>query len=183
MEVLMKPVVIDNIEIPDYFVTNTGIVYSTKRTTKSRNLKKLALRPSSHGIRVDIHLSHDIKFDYDYKIKKNSAGLRIGCPRKTALIHKLVMAAFRPIDEYPPIPKEDWDRCPDSAKKFISESVYINHINHDPNDNHIDNLEYATPRENSRQAVKFYDGHMANKGKIKQEKTIEEETSLVGFFV
>jgi hypothetical protein len=134
-------------------------------------------------LRVDIHLPPDLKFDYNYQIKKNAHGQRIGSPRKTALIHKLVMAAFRPIDQYPPIPKEDWDLCPESAKKFISESVYINHINHDPNDNNVDNLEYTTPRDNTRQAVKFYDGHMANKNKIKKQETIEENTSLVSFFV
>ena len=41
----------------------------------------------------------------------------------------------------------------------------INHIDHDPSNNHVDNLEYVTPRENSLAALKHYGGLMANKSK------------------
>ena len=50
-------------------------------------------------------------------------------------------------------------------QKLVKETVYINHIDHDPSNNRVDNLEYVTPRENSRAAVKHYGGNTANKGK------------------
>ena len=39
--------------------------------------------------------------------------------------------------------------------------------------NYLDNLEYVTPRENSRAAVKYYGGHVANKNKKDWLKIIE----------
>ena len=58
------------------------------------------------------------------------------------LVHELVMEAFRPMDEYPPDRLKDcWDDIPEDAKTWIKETVYINHIDHDPSNNRVDNLD------------------------------------------
>lgn len=80
-------------------------------------------------------------------------------------VHKLVMDAFRPIDLFPPsrISKEDWERCPEDIKQILRESIIINHIDHNPANNNINNLEYVTPRENSIKARDYYGGNLVNK--------------------
>ncbi len=70
------------------------------------------------------------------------------------------------MDDYPPDRLKDcWNDIPEDAKTWIKQTVTINHIDHDPSNNHVDNLEYTTQRENSRAATKHYGGNMSNKGK------------------
>ena len=68
--------------------------------------------------------------------------------------------------------KDCWDHIPEDAKIWIKETVTINHKNHNPCDNNVDNLEYVTQRENSRAAKKHYGGNMANKGKQNDDEFI-----------
>ena len=100
--------------------------------------------------------------DYQYR-KKRDTDSKVS---KDCSVHELVMGAFRPIDDYPPDKLKDcWNDIPEDAKTWIKQTVTINHIDHDPTNNHVDNLEYVTQRENSRAAVKHYGGNVANKGK------------------
>ena len=81
------------------------------------------------------------------------------------LVHRAVMSTFRPVDQYPPIPLEDYKQCPQSVKEWIKNTVLVNHIDHNPYNNHLSNLEYTTPRDNSLKAVKHHGGHLNNKNK------------------
>ena len=67
----------------------------------------------------------------------------------TIAVHRIIMETWKPIDEYPPIPKKDWDKTPESAKQFIRDSAIVDHIDDDTHNNHIDNLQWVTPLENS----------------------------------
>jgi hypothetical protein len=73
-------------------------------------------------------------------------------------VHKLVMAAFRPVDKFPPsqIPLEDFEASPESVKKWIRQTVIINHIDHDSHNNRVENLEYTTQYDNTMKAVKHH---------------------------
>tara|TARA_R100000005_G_scaffold91728_1_gene64375 strand:+ start:44 stop:796 length:753 start_codon:yes stop_codon:yes gene_type:complete len=111
---------------------------------------------------VNIHFPEDFFEDYQYSKRHSNSST---ASRKCS-VHELVMGAFRPMDEYPPDRLEDcWNDIPEDAKTWIKQTVIINHIDHDPTNNHVDNLEYVTQRENSRAAVKHYGGNVANKGK------------------
>ena len=111
---------------------------------------------------ANLYFPEDFFEDYQYsKRHSNSSTVSRKCS-----VHELVMETFRPMDEYPPDRLKDcWNDIPEDAKTWIKEAVIINHIDHDPSNNYLDNLEYVTPRENSRAATKHYGGNMANKNK------------------
>ena len=176
-----RTVVVDGKEHPWYSVSNLGNVrshlqniplgpYRGFNNSYNPNFCKdlsPSLQKHSSKMRVTLQFPEDFFEDYQYA-KKRDGDLRVQRP---CFVHKLVMEAFRPMDEYPPDRLEDcWNDIPEDAKTWIEENVIINHIDHDPVNNCVDNLEYVTQRENTRAAVKHYGGNCANKGKKKDDE-------------
>jgi len=113
-------------------------------------------------------LTSHIRYDYTSKGKKNIRCVytkcsipkgffpdythfrsdRSNCARIRIDIHRAVMETWRPIDKYPPIPRGDWDKCPESAKQWIRDTAYVDHIDNDPTNNHVDNLAWVVPKDN-----------------------------------
>lgn len=187
-----REVVYDGKKIPGYYVSNLGNVYTNIKFrrnhlgqyvgiyfSESKTLLKPSLNKSTNGshesLTVHLRIPNDL-FEYDYlKVSKNSGKIKLR-------IHRLVMEAFEPIMEYPPKRlRPFWDKVPHEVKLWICESPIINHIDHDPTNNRLDNLEYVTPRENARKAKEFYGGNVANKSKIKTNKKEEDKVSILDF--
>ena len=117
---------------------------------------------STKCLEVNLQFPEDFFEDYQYAKNPKSSNT----VTKRCSVHELVMEAFRPMDEYPPDRLKDcWKDIPEDAKTWIKQTVTINHKDHNPSNNHVDNLEYVTPRENSRAATKHYGGNLMNKGK------------------
>ena len=159
-------------EVPDYEVSDQGRV---KRISTNQ-----ILTPNTTGqpwknwaaLCVTIRIPCSDFFGEEYKYSSTSI---------TCRVHRLVMEAFRPIDEYPPIPKSDWDAAPESAKQFIRESVVIDHINNDPLDNRLENLRWISSLQNSavrKKAKMLKDGIELPKKREEKPKTIATLESL-----
>lgn len=136
----MKPIIWQGKKLTNYLIKEDGSIFNVK---SNRWLKSKA--PDSHGyMRYGILVPLNFYEDYDYKIST---------PGKTRCVtirtHKALMNTFRPVDDYPPISQDDWNRCPESAKQWIRDTVYIDHINGVRTDNRLENLRYVFPRQNS----------------------------------
>ena len=182
-----RTVVVDGKEHPWYSVSNFGNVRSHLRQKSLGNKgSRTIYDPNYHKdlilsqrkrnkdgsltcMRVNLKFPENFFEDYQYSRGKRSDST----VQKECTVHNLVMAAFRPMDEYPPDRLKDcWNDIPEDAKTWIKETVTINHIDHEPFNNRVDNLEYVTPKENTRAATKHYDGNMANKGKQNDDEFI-----------
>ena len=116
--------------------------------------------------------------EYQYPIQGLESNMNGKCCQRTMAIHKLVANTHMSVDDFPPERIADtYDSLPESVKQWIRETVVINHINHDPTDNRIENLEYVTPRENCHKAVEQYGGHFhpdQHSKKIKKSLTVQQ---------
>ena len=175
-----RTVVVNGKEHPWYSISNLGNVRSHLQNISlggSRGFDKSCnpnfykdLKPvkqkNRHGdlacLRINLSFPEDFFEDYQYYNNKSSKNT----VERKCTVHELVMEAFRPMDEYPPDRLKDcWNDIPEDAKTWIKDTVVINHKDHDPSNNCVDNLEYVTQKENARAATKHYGGNTANKGK------------------
>lgn len=187
-----REVIFDGKKIPGYYVSNFGNVYTTIKFRRNRlgqyegiyfsenkTLLKPSLNRSTNGthisLTVNLRIPNDL-FEYNYRKETETSG------KIKLRVHRLVMEAFQPMMEYPPERlKPFWDQVPYEVKLWICESPIIDHIDHNPRNNRLDNLQYVTPRENSRNAKDFYGGNVANKGKFKPIENKDTQISILDF--
>ena len=164
-----KPLMHKQRHIPDYYISECAKILSLKQTkTKgvpklmdckrkqvvdhpnrlSGNKKTYYKRPMAVNLSVDV--SKELFSDYSYVMSTNGAGqVSTKHAKINVRYHRAVLESWKPIDEFPPIPKQDWDVTPESAKQFIRDSAYVDHIDGDTSNNHISNLRWVTPLQNS----------------------------------
>ena len=165
-----RPVTKFGVVIPDYFVSRDGRVLSSK-TSKPKILNPkyeiIEGNPNAPGggykvpHSIGLRVRKDMFPDYTYNTSQQNLNVPgskyykrlTKDPTKTTIYlkyHRAVMEAWKPIDEYPPERLKDcWEDIPEEAKQWIRESAIIDHIDGDTFNNHVDNLRWVTPKENS----------------------------------
>jgi len=119
--------------------------FKFENTSKKRGYVKAALRRPD-GLEKSHPLSYYNKLTEGKKDK-------VGMVRVSMPMHKLVMWHFNYLDDNPEqigITNDEWLSIPERAKTIIRQSLEINHIDHHPANNRLDNLEYVTKVENSQ---------------------------------
>lgn len=174
---IWKNVVVEGKEHLWYSVSNMGNVVSHLRQGTGKydpNYSRL-MKPSNRGkgrakhFRIKLFFPETFFEDYSYT-KVHETSITVSRKRD---VHQLVMEAFHPMDDYPPDKlKKCWNFIPKEAKDWIKESVTVNHKDHNPTNNHINNLEYTTQKGNSHAAINYYGGDFSNKLK-KQVKIVK----------
>ena len=141
-----------------YSISNLGRVKSHVNKSGDKIIKGTK---NAKGARY-VNLSFPDHFYDDWKYYSKSSNT----VERKLYVHQLVMSAFRPISQFPPdMLKDCWKDIPEPAQKWIADTIIINHIDHNPSNNKLDNLEYVTPRQNTQKAVEFYSIHGQNKKK------------------
>lgn len=186
----IKPVILHGKEIPTYFVSECGRIFTyevtqhptTKHFCKNPTNKLVELKQNAHKSKKYLRVNFTVPkkmFIEEYEYSSRRKGKQTSSIER--YVHSVVMHSFRPIDLYPPEKLKDvWNDLPEVAKEWIRDTVYIHHKDHNPFNNHINNLEYVTPKQNTQEAVKFYNGNTANK---KSENVIVKKSITVFDFI
>ena len=138
-EEIWKPAIRFGVVIPNCFVSNRG-----RLRNASGKLLKIFNRPAA-GRAAQTVFSMKIPKGL-FKHRKDEG---YGFVKVRFAVHRLVIETFKSIDENPPIPKDEWDELPESAKAIIRSCCLVDHIDNNPFNNTIDNLRWCTPLENN----------------------------------
>lgn len=136
--------------IPGYYVSKDGRVFSALSTKFIKFTKEYSKRGTNRleALRFSAEVPDTLFDDYNYS-KRNGSKHRGNKLRITFRVHKVVMDTWKPIDENPPEQiKEYWNDLPDPVKEWIKDTAIIDHIDDNPENNHVDNLRWVTPKQN-----------------------------------
>ena len=142
-----KPLTRYGVIIPGYYVSNDGQIYSAL-TNKFRAIRyKYSKRGRLDECNFTVVINPELSEDFDH-VRTKGGGKSV----MNITVHKAVMEAWKPVDEYPPESlKGVWSTLPEEAKQWVRDTVVIDHIDADPSNNTLDNLRYVTPKENNAQ--------------------------------
>ena len=151
-----------------YYVSRDGRILSIKGNRKpkisSPSRRSKCVDKSTDGSKYikpgNLNLSVPMGYYEDYEYTASTTfkyGKKYVSKNKTkpnVRFHKVAIETWKPFEEYcneadPPIPLEDWENTPESVKKFVLESYYVDHIDDDTSNASVDNLRYCTPPRNS----------------------------------
>ena len=143
-----KPLIRYRTEIPGQLIAEDGRIFSVQTQKFRSPFKSWTYSATGEKTIRCLSVTCNIPAGYfpDYTFRKKNES--DNHERINIAVHRAVMETWRPIDDYPPIPKEDWDMCPESAKQWIRDTAFVDHIDDDPTNNHVDNLRWVVPKEN-----------------------------------
>ena len=138
-----------------FVVSNTGKVMNTKTSkiiSKTESIWSSELNLNKRSIHKNTKVIDGkmVRMDRGY-VTANIKG-------KSYRVHRLVASAFLSLDDNPKqigISLEDWNMMTERARQLIKDCMHINHKDHDKTNNHISNLEYMTPQENSKHSGEY----------------------------
>lgn len=119
----METVFKDCVGFAGYRVSTEGLVVSVDRVVKYKRCGKI-VSSLKKGMALAANTDKD-----GYRI----VTLSVNGITKTVKVHRLVITAFRGVDNDRP---------------------HVNHINHDRSDNRLQNLEWVTPAENTQHSIR-----------------------------
>ena len=160
-----KPLIHNGVPHDDigYFSSRDGRILSIKRGSPKILSPKRSRSPDKNSDRskyikpsnVNLTVPKGYYKDYEYVADKGGSGkVSKNITKPNVRFHRVTIETWKPFEEWcheadPPIPLDDWDNTPESVKKFVLESYYVDHIDDDTSNANLDNLRYCTPPRNS----------------------------------
>ena len=130
-ENIVKPAIMNGKELKGYFVSRCGSVWSDKRSPFTK------LTPNTTGSpypRCRMWIDNKTQFVY---------------------VHRLVCETYVEFPIPEGVTKEEWDQTPDVIKKLVKRLYHVHHIDHNPGNPHVSNLEWVTAKQNSQKYHEF----------------------------
>ena len=155
-DIEMKPAICHGKVYDKWYVSKCGKVWSLhfNRILKgsiSYNYDKNGR--GRHVVFVSMKISTPIGFWEDSSSGLYQRSKNYSCESRPIKLHKLVMDTWKPLYDTPPKGTiwEDWKIARDLPTIYdtISKSLAIDHIDDDPTNNHVDNLERVTQWDNN----------------------------------
>jgi hypothetical protein len=147
LEEEFRPVKKYNKILPGYYISKDGRVFSSLSNRFIKFAKDYSNRTGSRleAVKFSVDIPIGLFPDYDYSKRRETSKSH----RLSIRVHKAVMDAWKPIDENPPDKlKDTWDQVPEVWREWVRDTAYIDHIDDDPTNNHVDNLRWVTPKQN-----------------------------------
>tara|TARA_B100000780_G_C20977559_1_gene390488 strand:- start:18 stop:818 length:801 start_codon:yes stop_codon:yes gene_type:complete len=201
---------------PGYEISNLGRVKSywkvvgnnkghrQRRKVLDQSLRKYVKQTNSVDPSKNyqfVHLSRDSTLEDTYPLtyyNKLPINVRRAKSKKnpevqymSISVHKLVIWHFNPLDKAPKqigISTDEWSNLSERVKEIIQQSLEINHIDQNPENNRLDNLEWVTKTENmisyfkSSKFQKNSKKDYLNVSSLKDECIVEKQSTLDEFF-
>lgn len=158
----IKPVMFSGKIIPGYYISSIGKLWSTRIPIRNKGIithytndgPMVEMTPIKWNnqkdyvcVRLAIPYGLLPNDQHHHNKRKNPNHMTY---QRKIYVHRLVIETFKPLDLHPPTRlKPYWNNLPQPVKQIISEMIYVNHIDHNQTNNHINNLEWVTPQENS----------------------------------
>ena len=143
--------------IPEFYATAEGGIYDAKKSRWCP--QRVQFKNDARGTRMGVNIrlpSTDFLFDVNGGYNYTTKNLLM------TPVHRLIKESLEPIDLYPPDRlAPEWDqvitadmvgqkRIPEPYKQWIRDTALVDHIDDNPENNHITNLRYETPVTNCR---------------------------------
>jgi len=145
-----KPLVRFGKMIPGYYVAKDG------RGILGKKGKILSVWKDTKGYPTSsVSIRSDFFSDYTYKTQQKGKNISLKLN-----LHRAVIETWNPIDENPPESlKEEWNqvitpemvgqpRIPQSYKKWVEDTAFVDHIDSDITNNDLTNLRWVIPKDN-----------------------------------
>lgn len=123
----LHPVIINGDTVPHYYVDSNGNPWSSKRG--DGNAYMLSPGINSRGY-YTVNICHNGK-------------------KKSHQLHRLVAETLIPFPKPEGVTHSDWKTTPESVKRLLVSQYMVNHIDHDKENYHPDNLEWVTSKGNA----------------------------------
>ena len=151
-DIVMKPAICYDKEYDKWLVSECGKVWSTHSNRLLSGAIVFCFRKKGKSISgINLTMKTPIGFWEDGS--GNKCGLVNREDRKIRF-HKMIMDTWAPLYNNPPegIVWEEWEIVRDlpSVYNHISKTIVIDHIDDDPNNNHLDNLRRVTSWDNNK---------------------------------
>ena len=153
-----KPLHRFNVEIPGYFVSKCGKIWSSKsnkwkKTFVNWRNKRGEGKPKCLDFSVTTPSKpfRELGMEYSSKGGRETAEFRLK-------LHFAVKTVWHPLKDYSHelnISKEQWDAADSCWKALAYSCICIDHIDDDIFNNNLDNLQYSNPLLNSNYRKKW----------------------------
>lgn len=132
----MKVITIGGVNTENYYITmKNGLaqIFSCKRG----NIKPMSMPTSGKRMYPGT----------EFQVKGKSIG---------ADLHRVIAENYLPFPRPSNFSAKVWKETPVEVKNYIKSLMFVNHIDHNKYNWHLDNLEWATAKENVRATHKHY---------------------------